>query len=56
MSKKEIVCLLINLNINKDVNVILRAKEGYIGAKCKGYIAHDETSTVSNYSSSANGL
>ena len=52
MSKKKIACLLMNLNINKDVNVILRANEGYIGTNCKGYIAHDEISTVNNYSSS----
>jgi len=56
MSKKEIVCLLMNLNINKDVNVIRRANEGYIGANCKGYIACDEISIVNNYSSSKNGL
>ena len=56
MSKKEIACLLINLNLNKDVNVILRANEGYIGANSKGYMAHNETSTVNNYSSSPNGL
>ena len=56
MSRKEIVCLLINLNINKDVNVSLRASEGYIGANCKGYISHDETSIVNNYSSSPNRL
>lgn len=41
MSKKEIVCVLMIFNVNKDANVILRANEG---ANCKGYIAHDETS------------